>query len=146
MTEHNHQQKLATSVGRRGEDLAALYLEQNGFRILARNYCYAHCEIDIIATDGSVLIFTEVKTRGAAADPAGVLLLTRRPSAAVTKAKQKNIEKAATAYVRDNKPQGVRMRFDVIEIYLRHGSMGNDASDILKLHHIRNAFTVSHNK
>ena len=136
------EKKENTALGRRGEELAAQYLEQNGFRILARNYYAAHCEIDIIATDAQTLIFVEVKTR--TVDPAALEAspFTNRPSRAVTAAKQRNILSAARAYLREQSPQGLRMRFDVIELYLRQG-VDPDAMDIVKIHHIRNAFTVT---
>lgn len=50
-------------LGRQGEQLAAQYLEQAGFRILDRNYRSAEGEIDIVAADRRVLVACEVKTR-----------------------------------------------------------------------------------
>lgn len=124
-------------IGKRGEQLAALYLEQNGYRILHRNYRSGHAELDIIATDELSVIFCEVKarcTRPDLASPYG------RPSRAVNKEKQRNLSMAARAYLKEFPQEGKRLRFDVIEIYLRQGSEGRSAQDILKLHHIRNAF------
>ncbi len=43
------------------EDLALEYLKKKGFRILARNYRCTGGEIDIVALDGNVLVFVEVK-------------------------------------------------------------------------------------
>ena len=51
------------ALGRRGEQLAAQYLEQAGFRILDRNWRCAEGEIDIVATERRVLVVCEVKTR-----------------------------------------------------------------------------------
>ena len=50
-------------IGRQGEQVAAEYLEQAGFRILDRNYRCPGGEIDIVAADGRVLVACEVKTR-----------------------------------------------------------------------------------
>jgi len=50
-------------LGKRGEELAAEYLEQAGLRILDRNYRCAEGELDIVAADERVLVACEVKTR-----------------------------------------------------------------------------------
>jgi putative endonuclease len=50
-------------LGRKGEQLAAEYLEQEGFRVLDRNYRCAEGEIDIVAAERRVLVACEVKTR-----------------------------------------------------------------------------------
>lgn len=50
-------------TGKRGEDLAVEYLQQQGFTILLRNWRYQRYEIDIIAEKSNVLHFIEVKTR-----------------------------------------------------------------------------------
>ena len=51
-------------TGNYGENLAAEYLIKKGFEIIARNYRYRRCEIDIIARKENWTIFVEVKTRG----------------------------------------------------------------------------------
>ncbi len=50
------------SVGRWGEETAAAYLDQRGYEILARNARTPYGEIDIIAKQGAITIFIEVKT------------------------------------------------------------------------------------
>jgi putative endonuclease len=50
-------------LGRRGEQLAAEFLERTGFRILARNWRCTGGEIDIVALDRRALVVCEVKTR-----------------------------------------------------------------------------------
>ncbi|MDR2658799.1 MAG: YraN family protein [Spirochaetaceae bacterium] len=49
-------------TGSRGEDRAAAFLEEAGFRIVGRNVRSVEGEIDIVAIDGDVLVFVEVKT------------------------------------------------------------------------------------
>ena len=129
-----------TTVGQRGESLAAQYLEQNGYRILHRNYRHAHQELDLVATDDVSVVFCEVKTRlqsPTRPSPYG------RPSNAVNAEKRRNLSLAARAYIKEFPQPGMRLRFDVIEIYLRPGSSGTAPTDVLKVHHIRNAFTVT---
>ncbi len=55
---------MSTSIGQRAEDLAARYLEEQGFSILFRNWRSKWSEIDIIACDSQdVIHFVEVKYR-----------------------------------------------------------------------------------
>lgn len=51
------------SFGKEGEDRAAEHLLTNGYQILTRNFRSKVGEIDIVAKDGNVLVFVEVKTR-----------------------------------------------------------------------------------
>jgi len=59
------------ALGRLGERLAAEHLIRRGFRILERNYRTRWGELDIVAFDGRILSFCEVKTRRLA--PGGAL-------------------------------------------------------------------------
>ncbi len=51
------------NLGESGERVAALFLQQRGYRILARNYRTRLGEIDLIAEDTNGLAFIEVRTR-----------------------------------------------------------------------------------
>jgi putative endonuclease len=50
-------------VGKRGEEIAAKYLQDKGYRILERNYSTKFGEIDLIATKNNILYFVEVKLK-----------------------------------------------------------------------------------
>lgn len=50
-------------IGNYGEDLACEFLKSKGYKIIERNFRIRGGEIDIIATDGSTLVYVEVKTR-----------------------------------------------------------------------------------
>lgn len=56
MAEHN-------DLGRKGEELAAVYLVSRGFEVLHRNWVYGKREIDIIAKKGKFIHFIEVKAK-----------------------------------------------------------------------------------
>ena len=91
------------------EDLAARYLEDNGYRILGRNFRSRTAEVDIIAMDGRYLVFAEVKQR----------TTSRRGSGAesVNIIKQRRICRAAGWYMLKYRvPAGTPMRFDVVSI------------------------------
>ena len=50
--------------GQQGEQMAAQFLQRQGYRIAQQNYRCREGEIDIIAWDGPTLVFVEVKTKG----------------------------------------------------------------------------------
>ncbi|ETP73833.1 hypothetical protein UYO_0087 [Lachnospiraceae bacterium JC7] len=96
--------------GRYSEDMAARYLEKNGYRILERNWRFHRNEIDIIAMDGSCLVFVEVKARKSALHGYGCEAVDIR--------KQKLLRKVAEAYLvsKGHSLTGTPCRFDVISI------------------------------
>ena len=51
------------TIGKLGEDHAAIYLQGLGYTILDRNWRFGKAEIDIIARDNEVLVFVEVKSK-----------------------------------------------------------------------------------
>ena len=93
--------------GRLGEVRAEQLLVQKGCEILARNVVLPGAEIDLIARDGQILVFVEVKTR------TGSFSAGRE---AVTIAKQRRICRGAMYYMMKNGLMNRQARFDVIEI------------------------------
>ena len=55
--------KSTLSPGRAGEEAALQILQMRGYKILDRNFRSRYGEIDIVAQDGNILVFVEVKTR-----------------------------------------------------------------------------------
>jgi putative endonuclease len=94
-------------LGERGENVAAKYLRNQGYKILERNYRCQVGEVDIIARDKKTLVFVEVKTR-AYDDPT--------PEEQVNEFKQNQCTKAAKFYLgRFGVPQPPA-RFDVVAV------------------------------
>jgi putative endonuclease len=56
-------QQTTRELGRRGEDVACEYLQNQGLVVLSRNWMCRDGELDIVATDGETLVVCEVKTR-----------------------------------------------------------------------------------
>ncbi len=52
-----------TDIGNRGENIASVFLTQNGYKIIEQNWKTRWCEIDIIAKKSGVVYFVEVKYR-----------------------------------------------------------------------------------
>jgi putative endonuclease len=98
------------TLGRRGEDLAAAYLEQQGLAVLSRNWRCRDGELDLVATDGERIIVCEVKTR--AGEGYG------GPAEAVTAAKVSRIRRLAMSWLAAHRVGWCEVRFDVIAVLL----------------------------
>ena len=101
----------AQKFGKKSESLAAAYLRLSGYRILERNYRNRIGEIDIVAREGPVLVFIEVKARKTARYGS--------PKNAVTPAKQMKISNTALAYLKETGQMHCKARFDVVAIDAR---------------------------
>lgn len=94
--------------GTEGENAAVEYLQNKGYRILERNFRYERGEIDIIAEQGSQVIFVEVKSRRSK--------LYGEPEDAITEAKCRQLWKVAQGYLDRHDLDEQCCRFDVIAI------------------------------
>ncbi len=103
--------KARQTLGRWGENLAAQYLQQKGYTILAQNARTAYGEIDLVAQQNEALVFVEVKTRTSAA--------FGLPEAAITPRKQAHMLAAAQAYLQAQPELDADWRIDVIAIRRR---------------------------
>ena len=131
MNTHALRDKSRKRVGRKGEALAAAYLEKKGYRILERNYRFHRAEVDLVCfqpatkyEDGGELVFVEVKARSTHAYGA--------PETAVNSSKQKNLTRAARSYLYEHRMEGALCRFDVLAITMVGGQ--------IDIHHIEGAF------
>lgn len=94
-------------LGAKGEELAVLYLRQNGFKIRFTNWQYGHKEIDIIAEKGDTIHFVEVKARSQ--------YYLDEPKQAVVRRKQNNIILAADGFMQKYS-ESREASFDIIGI------------------------------
>ncbi len=100
--------------GNKGEALVANYLRDKGYKLLASGYRCRFGEIDLIALDGEILCFVEVKSR--------TNIAMALPREYVTKGKQAKLRKTAMFYLMENPQyQETPCRFDVAEVYAEHG-------------------------
>jgi putative endonuclease len=113
------------SLGKRGEDIALRFFRKKGYRVVERNYRTPFGEIDLIARDGDILVFIEVKTR---AD-----IAYGRPFEAVDRRKREKMRKVALSFMK-RFPAEVPARFDVLSIDMEAGRE--------KIEHIPDAFEV----
>lgn len=110
------------AFGFAGEDMAADYLTELGYRIIARNARVGHCELDIIARDGDDLVFAEVRSRRE--NPVAA------PEDTVGPAKLEKLTRAASLWAQRENYQGF-CRIDLIAVTELHGGGFN-------LEHIKN--------
>lgn len=117
-------------LGRSAEQLVATKLERSGWRIVERNVRLPSGELDIVALDGSTLVFVEVK-----AGRTGATLGPEQPAHAVGRRKQLKLRRLAREWIADRRrPSGVLgYRFDVVGV--RFGPDG-----LADVDHIRAAF------
>ncbi len=95
-------------LGAEGERAAKAFLLANGYRILRENYSTPLGEIDLIALEGDVVVFVEVKAR--ASHEFGP------PQSSVTLTKQRQIVKAAGLYLQREGLAEAACRFDVVAV------------------------------
>ncbi len=100
------------TLGYKGEDIAANYLKEKGYKILHRNYKTPLGEADIIVKDRDRTVFIEVKARSS--NDFG------QPFEAVNYKKQEKLKKIALYYLKQNKIE-TAVRFDVVSIISRDG-------------------------
>lgn len=100
-------------LGKMGEDLACCELRRRGYAVLARRYRSRYGEIDIVARDGAVVVFVEVKARRGREFGDG--------GAAVTAWKQQRLVRMASEFVTRHRLQDVPCRFDVVAIDFEGG-------------------------
>ena len=117
-------------LGRQAEQLVATTLERSGWRIVGRNVRLPSGELDLVAVDGSTLVFVEVK-----AGRAGTALGPERPAHAVGRRKQLKLRRLDSEWIAERRgSSGVaEYRFDVVGV--RFGEDG-----LTDVDHIRAAF------
>lgn len=115
------------AAGRAGEDAAAAELRRLGMRILDRNWRCDRLELDIVADDGGVVVFAEVRTR-AASGPAA-------PAETISPSKRRHLRDAALLWLAEHESWDRPCRFDVISVLHRDGTFSAE--------HLPNAFDLS---
>ena len=117
----------AKKLGSWGESVAAHHLKAKGIRIVDRNWRCSRGEIDLVARDGDVLVFVEVKTRRGESHG--------KPEDAITRAKADRLLQVAESYLQERGLIDVDWRVDVVAVEL-------DASGkLLRVEQIENAVT-----
>src|SRR6266849_5252691 len=114
--------------GELGERAAKKHLRRLGLKFLTANYRSKRGEIDLVFRDGDCLVFVEVKTRSSEN--------WVRPAATVNAHKRRLLSQAALDYLKLLKQPRVKMRFDIVEVLLRDGAVG-------QVRHLPNSFALS---
>ena len=100
------------TTGKLGEDIAAKYLQEQGYTILERSKHFSkNCEIDIIAKHKNTIVFVEVKTR--------TTTNFGQPLEAITPTKYQNIKTGVFTYLQENNLKTKNFRIDAVAIVLK---------------------------
>ncbi len=112
-------------TGAYGERLAERYLTEHGYEIVAKNWRCPEGELDLIARQGEMLVFAEVRTRrGTHLGP---------PEASITPAKQTKLVQLAYTFLADYENPDCAWRIDVIAIVL------NQQGKVMRFNHLEYA-------
>ncbi len=114
-------------LGAFGEAAAADYLRKKRYELQGMNYRCPPGELDIIARQGAVFVFVEVKLRREGGYASAL--------EAVTPAKQRRLRLAAESWLAENGLENAECRFDVIEIYLPRSG-----GKVKRIQHMEGAF------
>lgn len=98
-------------LGNEGENLAANFLVNHGYEIIARNWSCMAGEADIIVRDVDTLVFVEVKTRKS--------VEKGLPSDAVDQRKRAKYERIATYFTQRYEADSIPIRFDVVSVLMK---------------------------
>ncbi len=119
-------------LGRAAEDLVASRLAAAHWEVLERNARTRFGELDLVALDGSTLVFLEVKAGREGSD-----LGPERPVLAIGPRKQRQVRRLATAWMAERRrdlPRYDEIRFDAV------GVTFDRAGDVADYDHIQGAF------
>jgi putative endonuclease len=114
------------ALGQRGEALAAAYLEERGYTIVARNWRRPEGELDLVVARHGLCVFVEVRSR------TGVE--RGHPLETVNASKRARVLRAARLYLDEEKPPAAVFRFDVVGVTF---SLDDTPPEII---HIEDAF------
>ena len=120
-------------IGAQGETFAAQILQEQGMKILSRNYYTPYGEIDLIVLDKGCIAFVEVKTRRTGS--------VTRPAEAVDRRKRERIIRSAVCYLMEY-PVDLQPRFDVFDIVTKKGK----TFSVQSYRYIINAYEVTNDE
>ncbi len=101
------------ALGKRGEDLACEELKRRGYAIVDRRFRTRCGELDIVAKEGDVIVFVEVKARSGCSFGS--------PFESLTWQKRRRLSAMAESYLFLKRLSGVACRFDVVSILESRG-------------------------
>lgn len=96
------------ALGIRGEEAAAAWYQEHGYRVVDRNWRCRSGELDLVVRRGGLVVFCEVKTRSS--DAFGL------PAEAVGRQKQQRIRVLAARWLEESPSPAAEIRFDVAAV------------------------------
>ncbi|UQZ87318.1 hypothetical protein SK3146_06615 [Paenibacillus konkukensis] len=114
-------------LGAKGEYYALMHLQSLGYRVAERNWRCRSGEIDLIAWDGELLVFVEVRTRSDSRS-------FGTPQESVDYRKCRQVVETAQVYVFRHQLDHCQLRFDVVSV------LSDKEGGLISLEHLTNAF------
>lgn len=99
--------------GHEAEGAAAAWLEEQGFRVLARNHATKAGEVDLVCAEGETICFVEVRSRASE--------LFGTPAETITREKARRVARAAEDWAGRNGAEERPIRFDVVSVTVAEG-------------------------
>ncbi len=96
------------ALGQRAESLAAAYLEERGYAILARNWRRPEGELDLVVGKEGLCVFVEVRSRTG--------IEQGHPLETIDARKRARVRRAARMYIDETHPAAAVFRFDVVGV------------------------------
>lgn len=114
------------ALGLLGERVAERWLARKGWRVLQRRYRSGHRDIDLVAEQGGLVAFVEVKTRRGSAFGG--------PVEAVNWRKRMELSRSARTWIDRHGRSGEGYRFDVVGVLMD--------GERVRVRHVENAFSL----
>lgn len=108
-------------VGRIGEDIAARFLERNGYKVIERNYRQKWGEIDIIASKADTVRFVEVKAVSSRGGDDFSREMDRRPEELVHASKLRKVARTAALYMEERRDRR-EYQIDVVGVIINEAT------------------------
>lgn len=103
------------ALGAAGEESAAEFLRQKGFKIVERNWRAGKLELDLVCRQKKTIVFVEVKARGVGS--------LGSPADGLTPAKRGRLARAAAQWLSANDAWGAPCRFDLVSVREAEGRL-----------------------
>jgi len=114
------------ALGAAGEEAAAACLRHKGFTIIERNWRVGRLELDLICRTKKLIVFVEVKARGAGS--------LGSPADGLTPAKRERLARAAAQWLSANDAWGAPCRFDLVAVREEGGQLACEhVEDVLDM-------------
>ena len=113
--------EIRKDVGKGGEEVACIFLERRGYKVIERNYRRKWGEIDIIAEKAGTIRFVEVKAVSRERLPDVSREMDYRPEELVHHSKLRKVARTAALYMEEKRDKR-EYQIDVVGVIMVHAT------------------------